>query len=153
MVSPAEAIVKAVAQGGSRWGGRHPLFCTVWDKKARKNARSWLHPEILQCLQRNNLWELSGQAAQLCLSFPRCKMWMKTLEGNFLALGWAWGFIDRGMGGGCSRCFSPLCYEIILQTPLHREKSQPRSTFAMWKSRQERPSPLLPPWHWEWQVS
>lgn len=55
--------------------------------------------------------------------FPQCKTWMKTLKGDFLALGWVWGFIDREMGVTL-RWFSPLCYEI------QEEKSQPRSTFT-----------------------
>lgn len=102
---PTEAIIKAVVQGGSRWGGRHPSLCTVWAKKERENAGSWLPPKILQRSQRSNVWELPGQAASPCLSFPRCKMWMKTLEGNFLALGWAWGFADRVMGGDAEGVF------------------------------------------------
>lgn len=85
--SSAEAVVKAVTQGGSSRGGQHPLLRTSWAKNVREDVRPWLHPKIIQCSQRNNGWEPSGQAASLCLSFPRCKVWMKTLKGMSLLLG------------------------------------------------------------------
>lgn len=77
----------------------------------REDARSHLQPQILQCLQRNNGLESSGPAASRCLSFPRCNIMIKTLEGGFLVLAWAWGSINRMM----LMVFSPFCYEILLK--------------------------------------
>lgn len=78
--------------------------------KVREGARSHLHPQILQCLQRNNGWEPCLRYIPMP-QFPQCKIWIKTLKGGFLALERAWASINTVM----LMVFSPFCYEILLK--------------------------------------